>query len=191
MPITTLTKALIATHERLYPRVAVAAEAGGAGGWAACRRWPVPEESAKLAGELRAGRRSSCSSKRRARHRPAADEPGPERSTMPRSPWRSGQALAGLEAFEGEHAMLSHKHQAICWLLPDGQRQPVARHLPATPPKHATAWAAEEHQFSEADHQARHAALHRARECHLPARLPRSPAGRQAAARPLDEFEIV
>lgn len=147
MPIT-LTKALIATHERLFRRIAsllkqVERVAG---------RQPtmaVPEESAKLARELCRETVELLGKDGRGIGLPRTAKAGTLDHTA--LAVALGQALAGLEAFEGEHAMLSHKHQAICWLLPDGQRQPVARHLPATPPKHATAWAAEEHQFSEAD----------------------------------------
>jgi hypothetical protein len=62
-----------------------------------------------------------------------------------------GQAVAGLEAFEGEHAQLSARHQAICWMLPDGTRQPVARLLPRTPPKGATVWDEAEREFGKAE----------------------------------------
>ncbi len=59
-----------------------------------------------------------------------------------------GQALAGLEAFEGEHARLSARHKTICWVF-DGKQQPVARLLPRTPPKGAPAWHEEEAKFTK------------------------------------------
>lgn len=139
-PTSTLTPETILAHERLYPRLAsllkqverVAAQRP---------MQPVPTESVKLAREL-------CQEAAQLLGRQGRGI-GVPRGALDHASLAValGQALAGLEAFEGAHAQLSARHQAICWMLPDGKRQPVARHLPLTPPKGANAWEEEEREF--------------------------------------------
>ena len=129
------------SSERLYPRLAallkqverVASQRAATS---------VPEETAKLSRELCREAAKLLGRDGRGIVVPAASKAAPlDHAALAVA---LSQAVAGLEAFEGEHAMLSAKHQAICWLLPDGKRQPVARHLPATPPRSATGWREDE-----------------------------------------------
>ena len=146
-PTSTLTPEIIVAHERLYPRLAsllkqverVAAQRP---------TQPVRAESVKLARELcqEAGLLLGKQGRGIGVPRGALDHAGLAVAL--------GQAVAGLEAFEGEHAQLSARHQAICWTLPDGKRQPVARLLPLTPPKGATVWDEAEREFGKERHAA-------------------------------------
>lgn len=125
MPIT-LTKALIATHERLHPRVAsllkqverVAGRRPGMG---------VPEESAKLARELCREAASLLGKDGRGIGLPRTARAG----TLDHGALAValGQALAGLEAFEGEHSGWSAKAKCTVWVI-DGPPMPVRRLLP-------------------------------------------------------------
>ena len=173
-PTSTLTPETILAHERLYPRLAsllkqvenVAKQRPAQ---------PVGAESVKLARELcqEAGQLLGKQGRGIGVPRGALDHASLAVAL--------GQAVAGLEAFEGEHAQLSARHQAICWTLPDGKRQPVARLLPRTPPKGATVWDEAEREFSKAHGTPRHPPPHPSRERSLPDRLSRRPR-RQAAA---------
>lgn len=142
-PASTLTPEIIVAHERLYPRLASLLKQVEN---VARQRpmQPVPTESVKLAREL-------CEEAAQLLGR-AGRGIGVPRGTPDHASLAValGQAVAGLEAFEGEHAQLSARHQAICWTLPDGTRQPVARLLPRTPPKGANAWEEEEREFGAA-----------------------------------------
>jgi len=143
-----LTPALIAAHERLYPRLAslltqverVASR---------LPRAPVPPETALLAREQVGKAARLLGREGRGIAVPQSTPSAPlEHAALAVA---LGQAVAGLEAFEGAHAMLSVRHRAICWLLPGGRLQPVARRLPATPPKDAPAWYEAEQKLSERD----------------------------------------
>jgi len=145
-----LTPTLIAAHERLYPRLSsllkqverVASRVP---------RAPVPPETAQFARELVGRAAKLLGREGRGIAVPHATPSAPlEHAALAVA---LGQAVAGLEAFEGAHAMLSLRHRAICWLLPGGKLQPVARRLPATPPKDAPAWGEAEYKLSEHDHK--------------------------------------
>lgn len=146
----TLTPEIIVAHERLYPRLAsllkqverVAAQRP---------TQPVPTESVKLARELCQEAAQLLGKHGRGIAVPRGAPGALDHASLAVA---LGQAVAGLEAFEGEHAQLSARHQAICWTLPDGKRQPVARLLPLTPPKGATIWDEEEREFTKERHAA-------------------------------------
>ena len=146
----TLTPEIIVAHERLYPRLAsllkqverVAAQRP---------TQPVPIKSVKLARELCQEAAQLLGKQGRGIAVPRGAADGLDHASLAVA---LGQAVAGLEAFEGEHAQLSARHQAICWTLPDGKRQPVARLLPLTPPKGATIWDEEEREFTKERHAA-------------------------------------
>lgn len=147
-PTSTLTPETILAHERLYPRLAsllkqverVAAQRP---------TQPVPAESVKLARELCQEAAQLLGKQGRGIVVPRGAAGVLDHASLAVA---LGQAVAGLEAFEGEHAQLSARHQAICWTLPDGKRQPVARLLPRTPPKGATVWDEAEREFGKAEH---------------------------------------
>ncbi len=133
---TTLTKTVIATHERLHPRLAallkqVERVAGKRPGE------PVPEETLKLSQTLireaakllgREGRGISAPKGSSAAGKAALDHQNLAVAL--------GQALAGLEAFEGTHTVLAGGVRS--WQLGDGTRQPVARLLAKTSARGAT-----------------------------------------------------
>lgn len=141
---TTLTPALIAAHERLYPRLAallkqverVASQRAAT---------PVPEETAKLAREL-------CREAGKLLGREGRGIVVPKGPSTASSPLDHaglavvlGQAVAGLEAFETAHSGRDFSGNAV-WQLPGGETPPVARLRAAGPgwatsaPKPSTPW---------------------------------------------------
>ncbi|MBN9317608.1 MAG: hypothetical protein J0I99_17840 [Devosia sp.] len=124
MPIT-LTETLIATHERLYPRLAALlkqverARPGAA----------VPEETVRLS-------RTLCREARKLLGREGQSITLPGGKAGKGAPLDHqglavalGQAVAGLEAFEAAHSGWSAERKCTVWML-DGPARPVLRLLP-------------------------------------------------------------
>lgn len=129
MPIT-LTEPLIATHERLYPRLAallkqverVARQRAGA---------PVPEETAKLSRELCREAAKLLGREGRGIVVPQGSSSGGKAAPLDHAGLAValGQAVAGLEAFEAAHSGWSAQRKCTVWTL-DGPPRPVLRLLP-------------------------------------------------------------
>lgn len=122
----TLTEALIATHERLYPRLAallkqverVAGQRAGA---------PVPEETAKLSRELCREAAKLLGREGRGIVVPQGSSNGSKAVPLDHAGLAIllGQAVAGLEAFEAAHSAVVAG--VLSWQLGNGESRPVAR----------------------------------------------------------------
>ncbi|WP_423065321.1 hypothetical protein [Devosia sp. CN2-171] len=122
---TTLTEALIATHERLYPRLAaLLKQVERVAGQRAST--PVPEESARLARQLVGEAATLLGREGRGIAVPPANKTPPlDHAGLAVA---LGQAVAGLEAFEAAHSGWSAKSKCTVWTL-DGPPRPVLRLL--------------------------------------------------------------
>lgn len=119
---TTLTPEIIATHERLYPRLAallkqVERVAGKRPGD------PAPEATAKLAGQLCVQAAKLLGRERQGIVLPVATRG----ASLDHAGLvvKLGQAVAGLEAFEAAHS--APIAGVLSWQLGDGESRPVAR----------------------------------------------------------------
>src|SRR6218665_3697111 len=122
---TPLTEAVIATHERLYPRVAaLLKQVERVRGHV-----PVPEETGRLAGEL--GREARKLLGREGRR--IGQLGGKAKTGAPLDHQglavALGQVVAGLEAFEATHSGWSGPSKCTVWNI-EGPPRPVLRLLP-------------------------------------------------------------
>jgi len=126
---TTLTKTLIATHERLYPRLAsllkqVERVAGRE------PRMEVPAETARLSRDLVREAARLLGPDGRGLSVPQGASAGGSAPALDhaRLAIALGQAVAGLEAFEAAHSGWSNDARCAVWRI-DGPPQPVLRLL--------------------------------------------------------------
>ena len=135
----TPTPTLIATHERLYPRLAALLKQVER----ARATTPVPEETVRLSRELCREAAKLLGREGRGIGVPGASKGGPlDHGALA---IQLGQAVAGLEAFEAAHSGRDFSGNAV-WQLPGGETVPVARLRTARPgfatatPKPSTQW---------------------------------------------------
>ena len=124
-PSSTLTPETILAHERLYPRLAsLLKQVERVAGQRPMQ--PVPIESVKLARELCQEAAQLLGKQGRGIAVPRGAPGALDHASLAVA---LGQAVAGLEAFEGEHSGHSKKLDCTVWQI-DGPPRPVTRLLP-------------------------------------------------------------